>query len=57
MPYLALPTTTVCAQGCRISINDPLSKNPLCHSPFISEEVLIEIELLFIKAGEVIFLS
>ena len=36
--YLALPTTTVCAQGCRISLNDPLSKKPLCHSPFVSEE-------------------
>lgn len=27
-PSLALPQTTVCAQGCIISSHDPLSKNP-----------------------------
>lgn len=32
--YLALPTTTVCAQGCMISMNEPWSKNPLSHCPF-----------------------
>lgn len=35
--YLALPTTTVCAQGCMISMNEPWSKNPLSHCPFWSE--------------------
>jgi len=30
-PSLARPTTTVCAQGERISWNVFLSKNPLCH--------------------------
>lgn len=35
--HLALPTTTVCAQGCMISRNDPWSKNPLSHCPFWSK--------------------
>ena len=38
--YLALPTTTVCAQGCRISLKLSLSKNPLCHSPFLSVNII-----------------
>lgn len=32
--HLALPTTTLWAQGCMISMKEPWSKKPLCHEPF-----------------------
>ena len=32
--YLALPTITLCAQGCMISMKEPWSKKPLCQEPF-----------------------
>ena len=32
--YLALPVTTVWAQGAMISLKLPWSKNPLCQDPF-----------------------
>lgn len=31
---LALPTTTLWAHGCIISMKEPLSKKPLCQEPF-----------------------
>lgn len=31
---LALPTTTLWAHGCIISMKEPWSKKPLCHEPF-----------------------
>lgn len=35
-PYLARPTTTVCAQGCMISAKEPWSKKPVCQDPFVA---------------------